>query len=169
MTKKGNSTYYSIKSLEAQELKKRSLTIRIADNLTSYFGTIGFFVLNVIVFTFWIVANLGYIPGVAVFDPYPFVLLITAVSLEAILLTTIVLMSQNRQSHISTLREELDMQVNLISEREISKALFLLSKLLEKQGIKIKDEELAEMLDTLDATYIEKKIEKQLEEQNKRK
>lgn len=151
-----------IRSLEAEELKRRSVTIVIADWLTTSFGSVSFLLFNVLVFTFWILTNLGRISGVPVFDPYPFILLTMVVSLEAIILSVIVLMSQNRQSQISTLREELDMQVNLISEREITKILHLLTLVLKKQGIQYKDTELSEMIKQTDISYIERQLKEQI-------
>jgi uncharacterized membrane protein len=151
-----------IRSFEAKSLRKRSLTSKFADYLTSYFGSIGFLVLNLILFIAWVFVNMGKVPGIPIFDPYPYVLLITFVSLEAIILTTIVLMSQNRQSQIGTLRDELQLQVELITEKEISKVLMLLKKLLEKNEIKINDVELDEMLKEVDTSYIERKLEAQL-------
>lgn len=73
-------------------------------------------------------------------------------------------MSQNRQSYINTLREELDMQVNLISEREITKVLRLLKLLLEEKGIAFKDSELEEMVKETDISYIERRLAQQLTE-----
>lgn len=151
-----------IRSLEAEELKRRSVTIVIADWLTTSFGSVSFLLFNVLVFTFWILTNLGRISGVPVFDPYPFILLTMVVSLEAIILSVIVLMSQNRQSQISTLWEELDMQVNLISEREITKILHLLALVLKKQGIQYKDTELSEMIKQTDISYIERQLKEQI-------
>ena len=151
-----------VEAIEAKALKNRSWSVRLADELTSFFGGIGFLLLNLAVFIFWILANNGNIPGVAVFDPFPFPLLTTAVSLEAIILTTIVLMSQNRSSLISSLREEMDMQVNLIAEREITKSLKLLKALLDQKGIKVKDSELTEMLKEIDTSYMERELISQL-------
>lgn len=71
-------------------------------------------------------------------------------------------MSQNRQSQIATLRDELQLQVELISEKEISKVLNLLKKVLEKHNIKVTDHELEEMLEAVDTSYIERKLEEQL-------
>lgn len=105
---------------------------------------------------------MGKVPGIPVFDPYPYVLLITFVSLEAIVLTAIVLMSQNRQSQVATLRDELQLQVELITEKEMSKVLNLLKKVLENQGEKLSDTELEEMLQAVDTSYIERKLEEQL-------
>ena len=151
-----------IQSFEAKALKNRSFAVRFADHLTSFFGSIWFLVLNLAVFVTWIAGNSGKIPGFPIFDPYPFVLMTTGVSLEAIILTTVVLMSQNRQSFINSLREEIDMQVNIISEREITKSLVLLKKLLDERGIKIDDAELEEMIKQIDTSYIERALERQL-------
>lgn len=152
-----------IESFEAKELKKRPFVIKLADFLTSVFGSITFFLINAGFFTFWILINLGKIPAITPFDPYPFILLTMIVSLEAIFLSIIVLMSQNRQSFISTIREEMDMQVNLIAEREITKVLEILQKLAKAQKIKLDDPELDEMLKQTDVSYIERSLEKQLE------
>jgi len=149
-------------SFEAKALKKRSLAVRLADDLTSFFGSILFLVVNAIVFTGWILINTGKVPGMIIFDPFPFSMLTTLVSLEAIILTVIVLMSQTRQSLISSLREEVDIQVNLIAEKEIKKVLKLLSELLKAKGIKVEDSELEDMLKEIDASYIERKLVEQL-------
>ena len=80
-------------------------------------------ILAVLFFIVWLLMNTGKISGIVPFDPFPFPLMTTMVSLEAIILTLIVLMSQNRQSFISSLREEIDMQVNIVAEKEITKIL----------------------------------------------
>ncbi len=159
-------TGHIIKSFEAKTQKKRSFAIRFADSLTTLFGSIWFFLANVIFFTGWILINTGKVSGFETFDPFPFVLLITLVSLEAIVLTIIVLMSQNRQSHISTLREELELQVELITEKEITKVLSILKQIAEKQGIVINDPEVDEMLTQMDTSYIERELERQLNKTN---
>ena len=90
---KGQSTKRSrqiIRSFEAKSLRKRSFTTRLADSLTKFFGSIGFLILNLAFFTIWIIVNSGNLLGGTAFDPYPYVLLITFVSLEAIVLTVIV-------------------------------------------------------------------------------
>lgn len=156
-----------IEGFEAKELKKRSWSLRLADRLTSVFGSFGFLTLNVLLFVFWVLANIGYIPDVPVFDPFPFPLMTTIVSLEAIILTLIVLMSQNRSSFISSLREEIDMQVNLTAEREITKILQIIGQIAQKQGIKIEDKDYDEMIKDIEVSYIERKLEKQLQQNSK--
>ncbi len=155
-----------IQSFEADQQKDRPLVIRVADYLTTLFGGITFFAINAIIFISWILINVGYVPGINIFDPYPFILLTMAVSLEAIFLSIIVLMSQTRQGHISTLREELDMQVNLVAEREITMSLKLLRAISNKLKIRFKDEELEEMIEETDISYIQREIQEQLKEKN---
>jgi len=153
-----------IQSFEAKELKKRSYTTKLADQLTKYFGTVWFLVVNILFFLLWILINTEILPLITVFDPYPHVLLITMVSLEAIMLSVIVLISQNRENQIGTLRDELQLQVELITERQIGKIMDLVIKIAEKQGVRISDSELAEMNDNIDTGYIEKKLAEQLKD-----
>lgn len=154
-----------IKSFEAKAMRKRAFPDRIADFLTSYFGSISFFSANAVFFLAWIVLNLGYLrPAIEPFDPFPFVLLTMVVSLEAIFLSVIVLMSQNRQGYISTLRDELQLQVNLITERELTKALQLISDLHVHHGVKRgEDPELEAMLKATNISYIERKLTEQIQ------
>jgi uncharacterized membrane protein len=152
-----------IKSFKAEFLKNRSFAIKVADGLTSKFGTLGFLILNLTLFIGWFLVNSGKIPGIPVFDPYPYVLLITTVSLEAIILAVVVLISQNREGYINTMRDELQLHVNLLTEREITKVLVLLRELLRKNDIKISDAELDEMLLDIDTSHIERQLKKQID------
>lgn len=153
-----------IKSFEAGELKKRPLHVKFADSLTLILGTTGFLVFNLGIFIFWVVANQGKIPGIPVFDPFPYFLLTTGVSLEAIMLSIIVLVSENRQNQVNSIKSELELQVSLITEREITMLLRLTKALLDKEGVKVTDPELEEMLKDTDTSYIQRRIEKQLTE-----
>lgn len=152
-----------IRSFEAQELKKRSFIIKVVDALTTSFGTIAFLLGNIVIYGFWILANTGRIPGIPIIDPYPYSFMNSFVSIEAIFLSIIVLMSQNRENQRDTLRSELGLQVELISEKEITKILDLLREILENQKNHKHDPELEEMTEELDAGYIERKLIEQLE------
>ena len=151
-----------IKSFEAEALKKRSLFVKLADAMTSSFGTVFFLVLNLVFFIVWIIINNGK-TAFRPFDPFPFMLLSVAVSSYAIILSIIVLISQNRENQIESLRQELQLQVNLIAEREITKVLKMLKEVLEevKKG-KISDEELDEMIKEVDTSYLERRLEEQI-------
>lgn len=151
-----------IRSFEAEALRKRPLIVKIADFFASYFGTVSFLIVNMVIYGFWILGNMGKIPGFPIIDPYPYSFMNSFVSIEAIILTVIVLMSQNRESQRDVLRNELGLQVELISEKEITKILQLLKQILEEQK-KLKDDpELTEMTEEIDASYIERKLEQQL-------
>lgn len=150
------------KSFEAKSLKSRSFLTQVADDLTEAFSSTSFLFLNAIFFTAWIVLNAGWIPELPAFDPYPYGLLTMAVSLEAIFLSIFVLVSQNRSSYISSIREEVHLRVNLIAEEEITKVLEVLAEIRKEMGIKKPDEELEEMLRRIDTNYIERSILEQI-------
>jgi uncharacterized membrane protein len=103
----------------------------VADYVTRFAGSMIFVYLHVIWFGVWILLNTGLIniPHVSEFDPFPFPLLTTIVSLEAIFLSTFVLISQNRLAAASEKRAELDLQVNLLAEQKAAKVLDLLDQM----------------------------------------
>ncbi len=156
-------SHHIIKSFEAEALRKRPLHVKIADFLTSYFGTVGFLVLNIILYSVWAYINNGNVPGIPIFDPFPYSFMNSFVSLEALALTITVLMSQNRQNQTASLRNELGLQVELISEREITKVLKVLKESVAEKSKLKPDMELEEMLNDIDAGYIERKLEEQVE------
>lgn len=87
-----------------------------------------------------------------------------AVSLEAIFLSIFVLISQNRSSHTSTIRDEVNLQVNLITEQEVTKILQLLAEVRRQMGIQAVDHELDQMITRINETRIEHEIERQITE-----
>lgn len=152
-----------IKSFEAKARVNRTPAEKIADTMTNSFGSMGFLISNVVWFSLWMLINTNRIPGVAPFDPFPFGLLTTMVSLEAIFLAIIVLLSQNRASRIDDLRQEVDLQINTLAEEEITKIIELQMLLLQKNGIDVShDLEIQQMLKPTDTERIEKSLEKQL-------
>lgn len=158
------STVASIRrSVKARANEKRVLTERIADTLTLGFGSMPFLLINLAWFFAWIVINLGWIPGLPVFDPFPFGLLTMIVSLEAIILAIIVLISQNRAARIADLREEVALQVEEISEQEVTKLLELMVELLKKEGIDLSDDdELHAMLQPTDMERLTEELEREV-------
>jgi uncharacterized membrane protein len=154
------------RSFEAQALQQRSFFTRIADDLTNAFGSVTFLILNIFFFAYWIIVNTEIIPGIVPFDPFPFGLLTMIVSLEAIFLSIIILVSQNRTSYIDTLREELHLQVNLIAEEEITKSLKILAEIRQKLGVVEPDFELDEMIKRTNTSYIERSLINQISKAN---
>ncbi len=155
------------RALEAKSLRSRSFPAVIADNLTSWSSTPLFLFLNMFLFAVWIALNSGWIPGYEPFDPFPYGLLTMAVSLEAIMLSIFVLISQNRAAQIATLREELHLRINLIAEQEITKTLKILAHMRKKMGIRSEDAELEKMIEDIDTSDLEQSINEQLDRANK--
>ncbi|MBI2410943.1 MAG: DUF1003 domain-containing protein [Candidatus Kerfeldbacteria bacterium] len=158
-----HTSRHIIKSFKAKADAKRTTTEKAADWLTEKSGTVAFLIINILFFLGWILLNTGVIPGITPFDPFPFGFMTTAVSLEAIILAVVVLISQNREATIADIREEIDLQVNVITENEITKLLEMVTLLLQKQEIDITlDKELKEMLKPINVAKIEKSLERQI-------
>ena len=138
----------NIRSLERrrkEEEARATLQERLAQAITDFTGSMWFVYLHLAMFGFWIVANLGWVPGVPAWDP-SFVVLAMIASVEAIFLSTFVLISQNRISAAADRRADLHLQVGLLSEHEITKLAELLAEVAEKVGVRAKtDPELAEV------------------------
>src|SRR3989344_6485652 len=99
-------------SIKAKADAKRTIMEKMADSMTSNFGSNAFLIFNVFLFTAWILINTNQISSISSFDPFPFNLLTNIVSLEAIILAIFVLISQNRTSKVDDLREETHLQLN---------------------------------------------------------
>jgi len=98
---------------------RRSLVQKVADGIAAFSGTVPFLLLHLAFFASWVIINLGAVPFIPVFDAYPFGLLTMAGSLEAILLSVLVLISQNRQVAKDRIRSDIEYDVNLKAELEI--------------------------------------------------
>ncbi len=152
----------AITSYTARAEARRTGLERFADGLTKSFGTVTFLVINAIWFLIWIVWNTGQL-GVAAFDPFPYGLLTMIVSLEAIFLAIIVLISENRAARVASLREEIDLQVNMIAEEEVTKIMQMLVLLMEKNGFDFStDPEMERMLRPVKNEDIEKALEDEI-------
>ncbi|MBA3912322.1 MAG: DUF1003 domain-containing protein [Acidobacteriales bacterium] len=113
----------AVSALERDFTHDRTASQRIADGIGQFSGTIVFAALHIVLISGWIAANLLSIPHVPHFDPYPFVLLGTLVSIESVLLATFVLMMQNRIQQRADERAHLNLQIDLLAEREITMIL----------------------------------------------
>jgi len=154
-----------IKSFKAKMDSERNFADKIADFMTDSFGTVWFFSVNALCFGIWMLINTGFIPGLPVFDPFPYGLLTMVVSLEAIFLSVIVLISQNRAARVAELREEIDLQVNVKAEQEITKLLIILDRIHDHLGLPPEDdEELVMMKQKTDLDEIEKEIVQEMNE-----
>jgi len=117
---------------------------RIADSITTFTGTMTFVLIHFVLYGTWIAANLGWLPGVPRFDP-SFVILAMEASVEAIFLSTFVLISQNRMAAASDRRAKLDLHINLLTEHELTKLADLVARIGERLGLPETDPEFHEI------------------------
>lgn len=133
--------------LEQKAEERRTTSEKIADAIASFVGSMPFVYLHMIWFVVWLAINLQWVPFAKAFDPYPFALLCMIVSLEGVVLSTFVLIKQNRMSQRADNRSHLDLQVNLLSEKETTKLIQMIERMSRKMGIEqdVVDPEVAEL------------------------
>jgi uncharacterized membrane protein len=118
-----------------REEKEASAEERLAEAITRFTGSMRFVYLHLALFGFWVAANLGWVPGVPAWDP-SFVVLAMVASVEAIFLSTFVLISQNRMAAAADKRADLDLQVSLLAEHEVTRLVTLVSGIADRLGVK---------------------------------
>jgi uncharacterized membrane protein len=116
----------AVKRWERAILLARSKAEQVSDWITCTAGSGPVLVLHVVWFGIWVTVNAGGIRGIRPFDPFPFPFLTMTVSLEAIFLALFVLASQNRLTRQADKRSHLNLQVDLLAEREMTAVLQLL-------------------------------------------
>jgi uncharacterized membrane protein len=135
----------AISRLEHSALAQRSLSARVGDAIASHAGKMWFVIFHLFWFSLWLWVNTESKFGLA-FDPFPYPLLSTVVSLESIFLSLFILMSQNRSSVQADQRNHLDLQINLLSEEENTKMLQMLQAICEHHNLAVgKDPETTAM------------------------
>jgi uncharacterized membrane protein len=123
----------------AEEAKNATWQERAADAATRFTGSLTFVYIHLAAFGLWIFANLGWLPGVPIWDE-SFAVLAMVASVEAIFLSTFVLMTQNRMAAAADKRADLDLQISLLGEHEITKLATILGAIADKLGVDIKEE-----------------------------
>ena len=154
----------SVSEMETSLQRNRTLVDRIADLIGGFSGSMTFVFIHLVWFAAWFLLNT--LPlGLKHFDPYPFILLAMIVSVEGVLLSTFVLMKQNRMQQRIDLRDKLDLQINLLSEKEVTKSLQMLRLICEKLEIKdfvSEDPELEEMASVTSVDMLAKQVQDDL-------
>ena len=150
----------TILELEKQAVQSRSPAEHIADKVTTFAGSTPFIILHVVWFGGWIILNGGIIPKIKPFDPFPFSFLTLMVSLEAIFLTLLVLMSQNRMTKEADKRAHLDLQINLLDEQETTLTLRMVQKIAAHLGLEVEMEEsIKELSEDTDVNHVAKTLD----------
>jgi uncharacterized membrane protein len=162
--RRSRRTHNVFRAVKAQHSQNQTRMQVIADWLTTFASSTGFFVFHALAFAGWLLWNSD-ASGLPQFDPFPYGLLTMIVSLEAIFLSIFVLMSQSRESKIGELREELTLQVNLRIEEEVTKTLHLVAGLYTRMGHTLgNDPDLREMLQPLDPKQMEIDVTEQIQD-----
>jgi uncharacterized membrane protein len=153
----------AIARLEKSVTSERNHADFLADAITRFVGSMTFVYLHLIWFAVWIAFNLFFARSTTWgFDPYPFTFLTFVVSLEAIFLSTFILISQNHEERLAQRRNHLDLQINLLAELETSKIIQMLEAIQEKLGLE-SDPEARELEKHISPAEIVSQIEQTLE------
>jgi len=128
----------AMRQLEEAAMARRTGADRVAAAIARFCGQMSFVWIHVVLFAVWIGYNT--VPWFKAFDPYPFTFLTLVVSLEAIFLSTLILISQNYDMRVSERRNQLDLQINLLAEQENTKALQMLERIAKKVGAHVSDD-----------------------------
>jgi uncharacterized membrane protein len=138
--------------LDQKALDDRTPLDRLTDTVARVAGSMPFIALHAAWFAVWILWN----DARFAFDPYPYNLLNLVVALEAVFLTSVVLMTQNHMSRLAERRAHLDLQINLLAEQELTAMLHMLHGLCTHAGVHvaIRDERVQQLLTETDIRRI---------------
>lgn len=142
-----------------EEERAKSLQDRLANRITRFAGSMTFVYLHAVIFGLWILINVGWLPIVPRFDP-SLVILAMEASVEAIFLSTFVLITQNRMSTMADKRADLDLQISLLAEHEITRLITLVRAIADRMNIEAShDPELSELSRDVQPERVLDKIE----------
>ncbi|CDZ50074.1 DUF1003 domain-containing protein [Neorhizobium galegae] len=146
----------------AADQKTMSRQERIAEAMTNFAGSMPFVYLHALVFGLWIVVNVGWLPVMPAFDP-SLVILAMVASVEAIFISTFVLISQNRMALEDDKRADLSLQISLLNEHETTKLIAMVSAIADRLGIETEVErhEIEEMKQNVPPEVVMEEIERQ--------
>jgi uncharacterized membrane protein len=154
----------SIVRQEEQELERRSRSERLADGVGLFAGSIPFVMLHLALLIMWLLVNTGKIPKARPFDPYPFQLLGVIVAVEAVVLSSFILMRQNRMMRRGERRDHLNLQIDLLSEKEITKVLQMVRAICGHMGLQniMADKEIRELSEPTSIESLSQTLEERL-------
>ena len=154
----------TVAELQRQLEKKRSAGERVSGRLVLVFGSMPFVVFHLALFAAWFAVNLGWVPGVRPFDPFPFGILTLLVSSEGVFLAMFILIASNRLSRESDARAHLELQLSMLAEAEVTKVLTVLRDLSLKLGHDphLGDAELADLAEPTDLPAIADTLQREI-------
>jgi uncharacterized membrane protein len=147
--------------MEQAAQAQHSRADRLIDRITQFVGSVWFLYLHLLWFILWPVVSL--MQGSRPFDPYPYFLLVLLLAMEAIILSTMILMTQNRQQRLAERRAHLDLQINMLAEQETTKILSMLDAIQHHLGIGKHDPEVAALKEATEPERLVEQIQQQVE------
>jgi uncharacterized membrane protein len=146
----------------AADQKTMSRQERIAQSMTNFAGSLPFVYLHALVFGLWILVNVEWLPVMPAFDP-SLVILAMVASVEAIFISTFVLISQNRMALEDDKRADLSLQISLLNEHETTKLIAMVSAIADRLGIdtEVEQHEIEEMKQNVPPEVVMEEIERQ--------
>jgi uncharacterized membrane protein len=149
MSENSKHTQSHIDSIARQEyefLEQRTSSERVGDRIAGFAGSMSFVLIHVLLVLSWVLINVNRVSWIPRFDPYPFSLLGMIVAVETVVLSSFILMRQNRLTKRAERRDHLNLQVDLIAEKEITKLLQMVHAICDDMGLKqiAEDQELKE-------------------------
>ncbi|MDP3274992.1 MAG: DUF1003 domain-containing protein [Deltaproteobacteria bacterium] len=124
----------ALRERRRRDQEQAGLQTKLAGAVTAFTGSMTFVYVHLVILFGWIGVNAGFVHALPRFDP-TFVILATAASVEAIFLSTFVLISQNRAAEAADRRADLDLQINLLSEHEVTRLITLTAEIAKKLGV----------------------------------
>ncbi|MFN0140392.1 MAG: DUF1003 domain-containing protein [Pyrinomonadaceae bacterium] len=150
------SNILKVAQVEKDEKRKRTFGEKLSSAIAAFCGSMTFVYVHIAWFGGWVAIN-GFFPSLA-FDEFPFTFLTLVVSLEAIFLSTFILISQNHETKLAERRNQLDLQINMLAEQENTKQIELLEAIARKVGVDMDDPELSLLKERVDPYELAKQI-----------
>jgi uncharacterized membrane protein len=155
----------SVAQLEQSFHRQRSTADRAVDYIVGFLGSTKFIVLHAVAVFVWLLLNTAGVPWIRKFDAFPFLLLSVCLSIEALFLSVFVLIKQNRMSRQQDLRAHLDLQINLLAEREMTLVLQMLNRISSRLGVRVSDEDVEELSEQTSVEAVAGQIQEKLPEE----
>jgi uncharacterized membrane protein len=148
--------------------RRRTFEEKIAAKITKFTGSMPFVYAHILLLLLWISVNTGLYASIKPFDPFPFSMLAIFASIEAIFLTAFVLISENRSSILSERRSDLNLQINLLSEQEVTKIIEMVDAISRHLNVPVSRSSDTEGLkEKVEPEFVLKKIEEAEDRSNK--
>jgi len=150
------SNISKIVKIENAQKEQMSPGERLSEAIARFCGSMTFVYVHILWFGAWIIVNSVF--KEQQFDPFPYTFLTLVVSLEAIFLSTFILISQNHETKLTERRNHLDLQVNMLAEQENTKMLQLLQKVAAKVGVKDEDPDTKALVEEMEPAELLEQI-----------